>query len=578
MAEVNKPQIRSLASGDVLFREGEVGDFAYQVISGEVEICKFTGDEYITLSTLKKGALFGEMALIDRQPRSAMARVTKECVVKEIDKNALLTYLKNSPQTAFNMMQQLASYARNANEKLTVDAFDSTPDEENTQKKDEILKNFNNLSDEEKANIKKEQMMKELLDEYEPDIDRIRGREVPKPVKYTIYSFGFLILFLIIWSTVSEIDTSVTASGKITTIVPNIEVQSNYKSVVREVLVKKGEKVEEGQSLVIFDDILQKADKRKLNYQLDVINAKLDRLKKQALLRTNSNVSNPTNIRQNTIFKDKKEQFLAKSASLKKQISSTQDDLKFITEQLEIQKKLEESKQSLFELDLVSETQVLAERNKTLTLEKEFTKTSNKLSELKSSKEEYMSKWFGGINDELVGLEDQKMSLQEDINKLERQQTDVIVKAPSSGMVLSLHSLYPGSVINPGNAVVTLVPTGVELLTVFDVDPSDISKLLPDTSVKIQLSALPAQKHGELKGKINYISADTVNENVDGNPGNFYRARAEITENALKDTPPGFNIMPGMKVSGKIRVGKRRLITYFIYPLVRTLGNSFEEP
>ena len=39
--------------------------------------------------------------------------------VREIDKDALLGYLKNSPQTAFNMMQQLASYARNANEKLS---------------------------------------------------------------------------------------------------------------------------------------------------------------------------------------------------------------------------------------------------------------------------------------------------------------------------------------------------------------------------------------------------------------------------------------------------------------------------
>ena len=55
-------------------------------------------------------------------------------------------------------------------------------------------------------------------------------------------------------------------------------------------------------------------------------------------------------------------------------------------------------------------------------------------------------------------------------------------------------------------------------------------------------------------------------------------ARAQITENELKDTPPGFNLMPGMKVSGKFRVGKRRLITYFIYPLIRTLGNSFAEP
>jgi len=37
-------------------------------------------------------------------------------------------------------------------------------------------------------------------------------------------------------------------------------------------------------------------------------------------------------------------------------------------------------------------------------------------------------------------------------------------------------------------------------------------------------------------------------------------------------------VMPGMKVSGKFRVGKRKLITYFIYPLIRTLGNSFAEP
>ena len=107
MSTTNQPSLRNLASGDVLFREGEVGDFAYQVVKGKIEICKFNGDDYVTLSTLEKGSLFGEMALIDKQPRSAMARAIEESVVKEIDQDALLTYLKNSPQTAFNMMQQL---------------------------------------------------------------------------------------------------------------------------------------------------------------------------------------------------------------------------------------------------------------------------------------------------------------------------------------------------------------------------------------------------------------------------------------------------------------------------------------
>jgi HlyD family secretion protein len=565
-----KPSLRNLAAGDVIFREGEVGDFAYQVVKGKIEVTKFNGDEYITLALLEKGALFGEMALIDKQPRSAMARAVNEATVREIDKDALLGYLKNSPQTAFNMMQQLASYARNANEKLSVDAFSS--EESNTS--DDIEEE----SEGNKEKRKKKLILNELLDEFDDDMDRLKSKVLPKSVKYSVYSFGFLVLFLIIWGSISEIDTTISATGKITTVVPNVEVQSNYNSVVKKIFVKKGQEVEKGEPLVTFDSTLQRADMKKLNYQLSVTNSKIDRLKKQSELRSNSSVSNPSDDRQNKIFKDKKGQYLAKMASIDQKISSTEDDLTFIKEQLDIQKQLEDSKKELFDLDLVAEAQVLGEKNKRLSLEKEFTKTSNTLGELKSNRKEYTSQFFGGINDELMTLEDQRISLLEDLKKLERQQTDETVRAPSDGMILDLHSLYPGAVISQGKSVVTLVPTGVELLTVFDVDPSDISKLIPDTSVKIQLNALPAQKHGELKGKLIYVSADTIDKDVDGNSGNFYRARAKITEQELKDIPPGFNLMPGMKVSGKFRVGKRKLITYFIYPLIRTLGNSFAEP
>ena len=135
------------------------------------------------------------MALIDKQPRSAMARAVNETVVKEIDKDALLGFLKNSPQTAFNMMQQLASYARNANEKLSVDAFSTDSDSSNN---DEINEK-KELSEEDKKKREKSQMMNELLDEFDDDIDRIKSSQVPKSVKYSVYSFGFLVIFLIMW-------------------------------------------------------------------------------------------------------------------------------------------------------------------------------------------------------------------------------------------------------------------------------------------------------------------------------------------------------------------------------------------
>ena len=124
--------------------------------------------------------------------------------------------------------------------------------------------------------LAKKKKMDMLLDEFDSDIEQITNKQVPEPVRYTVYAFGFLILFLIIWGTISEVDTSVTASGKITTIVPNVEVQSNYKSVVKEILVKKGQSVDEGDPLVVFDATLQRADKRKLNYQLSVVDAKID--------------------------------------------------------------------------------------------------------------------------------------------------------------------------------------------------------------------------------------------------------------------------------------------------------------
>ena len=91
------------------------------------------------------------------------------------------------------MMQQLASYARNANEKLSVDAFSSDSDSSNIELGCDENKE---LSDEEKK-TRKIKMMNQLLDEFDDDIDRIKSSQVPKFVKYSVYSFGFLIIFLI---------------------------------------------------------------------------------------------------------------------------------------------------------------------------------------------------------------------------------------------------------------------------------------------------------------------------------------------------------------------------------------------
>ena len=71
----------SLGPEQMVFREGDEGDRAYIVQEGLVEIFKNVGDEEVVLGTVEKGGIFGEMALIDDQPRMASARAATATTV-----------------------------------------------------------------------------------------------------------------------------------------------------------------------------------------------------------------------------------------------------------------------------------------------------------------------------------------------------------------------------------------------------------------------------------------------------------------------------------------------------------------
>jgi CRP/FNR family cyclic AMP-dependent transcriptional regulator len=71
----------------VIFKEGSNGDWIYVVEEGEVEISKNVDDQRIVIETLKEGDIFGEMAYIDKEPRSATAIAKGATVVGIIDRD-----------------------------------------------------------------------------------------------------------------------------------------------------------------------------------------------------------------------------------------------------------------------------------------------------------------------------------------------------------------------------------------------------------------------------------------------------------------------------------------------------------
>jgi CRP/FNR family transcriptional regulator, cyclic AMP receptor protein len=106
-------------TGTTLFRAGDDGDAMYLIEQGKVRICVRTKDGHeVTLTDLQRGDFFGEMALLDRKPRSADARVTENARLAVLSREHFLSFLRSSPNVALELATALANRLRRTDELL----------------------------------------------------------------------------------------------------------------------------------------------------------------------------------------------------------------------------------------------------------------------------------------------------------------------------------------------------------------------------------------------------------------------------------------------------------------------------
>jgi len=93
------PDHENFAAGNMLFEEGDPGDQAYLIKSGEVEIVRKFGNEEMVLARLGRGEIFGEMSLIDNQPRMAGARIAEDAELAVITRENIESRLGRLAQS-----------------------------------------------------------------------------------------------------------------------------------------------------------------------------------------------------------------------------------------------------------------------------------------------------------------------------------------------------------------------------------------------------------------------------------------------------------------------------------------------
>ena len=243
--------IKAFTNGEYIFREGESAAYAYVIKSGVVEIVKNSASGVQVLAELKPPTIFGEMALIDGNPRSAGARAKENSVVTEVTSTAFSSYLSKNPEAAIRIMKNISENLRASNQLV---AKYERADVNSTDLDSELTSLDKNTKDFE-------------ID----DTDALYERKPSKPILILVVTLLTFLLGSVLYASLSQVDTTISARGEFLTATPNIIVEASASSVVKSVEVERGDMVSKDQIIAYLDDTMVQVNLKQNEEKIDNI-------------------------------------------------------------------------------------------------------------------------------------------------------------------------------------------------------------------------------------------------------------------------------------------------------------------
>ncbi len=147
------------------------------------------------------------------------------------------------------------------------------------------------------------------------------------------------------------------------------------------------------------------------------------------------------------------------------------------------------------------------------------------------------------------------------------------IAAPEAGTVTDIKFFTPGSSINAGQQVMDLVPGSSELLVEGTVAPNEVEHLAVGQRVNVRLTAYKAHRVPVITGRLTYVGAD---RQLDANNQPVFLIRAAIDPDALRDKP-GVVLLPGMPADVLVINGARSVLDFLLSPILDSLRHALKE-
>lgn len=430
----------------------------------------------------------------------------------------------------------------------------------------------------------------EIID-FQSDALEIKNQKLPLAVRLCVWMPLLLVVLAITWACLAQMDVVVQGQGKLVTNVSTIVMKPLERSVIQKVNVQIGDVVKKDQVLITFDPAFNTAEAERLKNDLKLLEAQVARLRAEFQQTDYVPTKDQFAQWQSAIFKQRRNYYQERMNYFAEALSqiaasqkSKQDSLRKQRERLAAMVKLEKMFSSLRESKAVSLKELIEVSISRMEMEATVDQLENDILELDhrrgtttAEKNSFIQEWRNSIVEDMVSADRNLTATRKDYDKVAQLIEYVYLRAPCDAVVHEITAFSPGSAVQEAEALITLIPLGDDIEMEAEIRPQDIGKIHPGSTARIKLNAYPFQKHGTLDGVVRNISENTLQKNGQGASFTYYRARLTVS-GKLRALQGEFRMIPGMEGSCEIKCGRRRVIEYVIYPLIKAFDEAAREP
>jgi hemolysin D len=426
----------------------------------------------------------------------------------------------------------------------------------------------------------------------------------PHPAaRSTLYVLMAFLLIALAWAYWGTIDVVAVAPGKLVVSNRSKVVQALQPAVVKAIHVQDGQLVRAGQLLIELDSTITAADKTKV--QAAWLDARLEAARAQALLRA-LDTRKPPQLALDGELSAGGEGMATKLADAQRQLSSqwqelqsriatidadtarkraeragTQEQIVKLEKTLPIIAQRTADYKYLLDSSIVAKHDYLEKEQLRIETELNLATQRRKLEELSESlginqrqKESTIAEFRRSQNDILVKARETSRELAQEGVKANRLHSQTQLAAPVTGIVQQLAIHTVGGVVTEAQPLLVVVPQEDTVEAEVMLENKDIGFVRAGQDVAVKVETFNFTKYGLIKGTVESVSQDAIQ---DEKRGLIYSARIRLGQHTMQVEDKTVKLSPGMAVRAEIKTSQRRVIEYFLSPLIQHVSESLRE-